>query len=140
VNNDSHRFWGEDKVGMKYKAHKDIAMFEKRSHPMLSRGAFALRVFQLFLLTIVFGLISLAAGMLGFHVFEGMDWLESFLNAAMLLGGMGQVDPLHSDMGKFFAGCYALYCGVFVVVCSGLLLAPVFHRVLHHFHVEDDDK
>ncbi len=114
-------------------------MFEKLSSPLISRCAFFLRMLRLLSVTILIGLFSLAIGMEGFHVFEGMDWLEAFLNASMLLGGMGQVDTLHTNMGKFFAGCYALYCGVFVVVCSGLLLAPVFHRVLHHFHFGEDD-
>lgn len=114
-------------------------MFESVSSPVISRSAFAWRVIKLFLLTVALGVLSLVLGMVGFHVFEGFSWLDAFLNAAMLLGGMGQVSPLVTDMGKFFAGCYALYCGVFVVVCSGLLLAPIFHRVLHNFHFDEAD-
>jgi hypothetical protein len=74
--------------------------------------------------------------MAGYHYLEGMAWVEAFLNAAMLLGGMGPVDPLHTEAGKIFAGVYAIYCGMLLVVCGGMLLVPVFHRVLHRFHGE----
>jgi hypothetical protein len=65
-----------------------------------------------------------------------MDWLDALLNASMILGGMGPVDTLHTDGGKWFASFYALYSGLFFIICGGLLLAPVFHRILHHFHAE----
>ncbi|NWG53056.1 MAG: hypothetical protein HXY28_05000 [Hydrogenophilaceae bacterium] len=79
---------------------------------------------------------ALAIGMIGYHATERMDWLDSFLNAAMLLGGMGPVDPLHTTAGKIFAGAYALFCGLLIVLVSGIVLAPVFHRVLHALKVE----
>ncbi len=74
--------------------------------------------------------LSLAAGMLGYAYFESLNWVDAFLNASMILGGMGQVDPLHTTGGKIFAGVYALYSGVFLIVCGGFLLVPVFRDVL----------
>lgn len=84
-------------------------------------------------------MFSLGLGIVGYMYTEGMSWLDAFLNAAMLLGGMGPVDSPKSDSGKFFAGCYALYAGLLFVVCAGLVLTPVLHRVLHYFHVTEQD-
>jgi len=112
-------------------------MFEHRSKRPLSRAAFARRMLWWLLVTILFITASLLIGTIGYHTTEGMGWVDALLNAAMILGGMGPVDPLHTVGGKIFASFYALYCGLFLVVCGGLLLVPVFHRVLHHFHAEE---
>ena len=80
---------------------------------------------------------SLAFGMVGYHDLEGLPWVDAFLNASMLLGGMGPVDMPHTEAGKLFAGLYALYSGMLFLVLAALILAPVFHRVLHRFHLED---
>jgi hypothetical protein len=77
---------------------------------------------------------SLFAGMAGYAYFEKLSWLDAFLNAAMLLGGMGPVESPATPGGKLFAGAYALYAGLFLLVIAGVLLAPVAHRVLHQFH------
>jgi len=82
-------------------------------------------------------LLSLGIGVLGYHGFEGLSWLDALLNASMILGGMGPVDPVRSDGGKLFASCYALYSGLIVLVIAGVLGAPVIHRFLHHFHLEE---
>jgi hypothetical protein len=109
-------------------------MFERKHTPMLSVAAFRLRmVRQLGLVLLAIGL-SLVVGIVGYHETESLSWLDSLLNASMILGGMGQVDPLHSVAGKVFVSFYALYSGFFLIVCGGLLLAPVFHRILHYFH------
>lgn len=79
---------------------------------------------------------SLLLGMLGYHAFENLSWLDAFVNAAMLLGGMGPVDTLHTTAGKIFAGIYALYCGFTVLAVAGIVFAPVIHRALHRFHLE----
>ena len=79
---------------------------------------------------------SLVIGMLGYHFLEGIPWVDSLLNAAMILGGMGPVNTLHTTAGKLFASFYALYSGVVFVVVAGILFAPVVHRFLHHFHLE----
>ena len=81
---------------------------------------------------------SLAIGMLGYARFERLSWLDAFLNAAMLLGGMGPVDPPRTDGGKLFAGLYALYSGLVLLVLAGIVLAPVVHRILHRFHWTDE--
>jgi hypothetical protein len=78
--------------------------------------------------------VSLLIGMAGYHGLEGLPWIDAFLNASMLLGGMGPVNPLTSYGGKLFAGLFALYCGLVVILVAGLLLAPVAHRLLHKFH------
>ncbi|MEX2112538.1 MAG: hypothetical protein WD845_05095 [Pirellulales bacterium] len=80
--------------------------------------------------------VSLAAGVAGYHFLEGMSWMDAFVNASMILSGMGPVTELHTEMGKLFAGCYALYSGLAVILATGLILAPVIHFVLHRFHLE----
>ena len=81
---------------------------------------------------------SLGIGMAGYAHFERLSWLDAFVNAAMLLGGMGPVDNPQTPAGKLFAGCYALYCGLVVIVSVGILFAPVVHRALHLFHWRKD--
>jgi hypothetical protein len=83
--------------------------------------------------------VSLFIGMLGYHSLERLGWIDAFLNAAMLLGGMGPVNSPVTDAGKLFAGLYALYCGLAVILAAGIILAPVAHRILHRFHVDTQD-
>lgn len=92
-----------------------------------------------------FALLPLAVGTLGlgmaiYHWVEGLAWPDSFLNAAMLLGGMGPVDPLHTTAGKWLAGLYALFAGVVFLVLAGVMLAPVFHHVLQRYHLDSAEK
>jgi len=82
--------------------------------------------------------VSLLIGMAGYHWLAPMGWIDAFLNAAMLLGGMGPVDVLTNDAAKMFAGAYALYCGVVFIATAGLVLAPVGSHVLHRFHLDND--
>ena len=82
--------------------------------------------------------VSLLIGMCGYHWLAPMDWTNAFVNAAMLLGGMGPVDPLTNDNAKLFAGAYALYCGVVFIATAGLLLAPVGSHILHRFHLDQE--
>lgn len=84
--------------------------------------------------------VSLGIGMFGYHAFEGLNWLDAFLNASMLLGGMGPVNTPVTFGGKLFAGLYALYCGLVVVLVAGIILAPVAHRILHRFHMESREQ
>ena len=84
-----------------------------------------------------FVVVSIFMGMLGYHEFAGLDWVDAFLNAAMILSGMGPVGTLQTDAGKFFAGCYALYSGLALVTSVAIIFAPIIHRFLHKFHLED---
>jgi hypothetical protein len=83
-------------------------------------------------------LISLLLGIAGYEHFEQLPWRDAFLNAAMLLGGMGPVDSPKTDAGKLFAGLYALFAGLVFLIGAGLIVAPLFHRLLHKFHWEQD--
>jgi len=80
---------------------------------------------------------SLTVGVLGYHFIARLPWIDAFLNAAMILSGMGPVADLPSAGAKFFAGCYAIYCGVALIGTTGVILGPVIHRALHKFHMED---
>src|SRR5262249_52231501 len=83
---------------------------------------------------------SLVIGIAGYHGFEGLSYLDAFLNAAMLLGGLGPVDLPKTEAGKLFAGLYALYSGLLFLVITAILLGPVFHHALRRFHFEDFDE
>ncbi len=112
-------------------------MFEKHSAKLLPRPKFAARVFRHFVVSVGMVLFSLLLGIAGYHYFEGLDAVDAFLDAAMLLGGMGPVHTPTTLGGKLFAGCYALYAGLVFLVAAGVVFAPVFHRLLHRFHLED---
>jgi hypothetical protein len=111
-------------------------MYEHKTKPVLSPRAFTGRMMQHLGVAILFTTISLGVGIIGFRLFEGYAWLDCILNAAMLLGGMGQISPILTTGGKLFAAAYAIYSGLWVIACTGLILAPVIHRVLHHFHAD----
>ncbi len=82
--------------------------------------------------------VSWMIGILGYRLLEGLPWIDSTLNAAMILGGMGPVDQLHTNAGKIFASFYALFSGIIFLVSVGVLLAPIIHRLLHQFHLQTD--
>ena len=115
-------------------------MYEHRNEPLLPRGAFLRRLATHGGIAFIMIASSLGLGMLGYHFFEGLSWLDALVNASMLLGGMGPVNALHTDAGKLFASFYALYAGLIFLVIAGVLLAPVLHRILHHFHLEETDE
>jgi hypothetical protein len=113
--------------------------FEHFSHPLLPRAAFLRRLSMSALAGLVLILISLAVGMVGYHGIEHLSWMDSFLNASMLLGGMGPIWSPRTDAGKLFAGVYALYAGLAVLAIVGITFAPVVHRLLHRFHADVAD-
>ena len=119
-------------------------MYEPRHKPPLSRARFLRRLLSHFLVGLGVIGASLLLGMAGYVAFEQLSWLDAFLNAAMLLGGMGPVDMPQTEAGKLFAGLYALYSGLVLIVVAALLITPVIHRLLHRLHWEDashdDDK
>lgn len=85
-------------------------------------------------------LVSLGVGMLGYHYLENLSWVDSLLNASMILGGMGPVNPLRTTGGKLFASFYALYSGMVFLVVAGFVFGPFMHRILHRFHLEMDEE
>jgi hypothetical protein len=115
-------------------------LFEYRNQPLLPRPKFAKRLLKSTLLGLALIFISLIIGIIGYRVTEGMSWIDAFLNAAMLMGGMGPVDILQTDAGKLFAGIYALYSGLILLVTVGIIAAPIYHRFLHHFNLELDEE
>ena len=110
--------------------------FERRGDPLASRRKFARRMLRVIGLWMVLTLAGLAIGMAGYAYFERMSVADAYVNAAMILSGMGPVGELKTTGGKVFAGCYAILSGLIIVIATGFVLAPIFHRVLHRFHVE----
>lgn len=115
-------------------------MFEHRHEPLISRAAFLRRFALHFGVTSLVILGSLGIGVVGYHWFAGLSWIDSLVNASMLLGGMGPVGAVENTAGKLFASGYALFCGLVFIIASGVLLAPVFHRFMHRFHLDFDDE
>ena len=113
--------------------------FEHREEKPISTRHFVLRLLHCSLIAGVIVCSALTVGIVGYHWIGKLDWIDSFLNASMILGGMGPVDPMPSDAGKIFSGCYALFSGLVFIALAGFLVAPVAHRVLHRFHYEEDD-
>lgn len=111
-------------------------MYEPKAHPPIPRERFVRRVQVHVAAAFFLLLLSLAIGMAGYGYFEQLAWRDAFLNAAMILGGMGPVDAPQTNGGKVFAGLYALYAGLVFLVVAALVLAPVVHRVMHKFHWE----
>ena len=115
-------------------------MYEARHAPLASRRRFVRRLVNHSGVAIALIVVSLGVGMVGYRYLQGLEWIDAFLNAAMLLGGMGPIETRLYWGTKLFAGFYALYAGLVVLVAAGILTAPVFHRFLHRFHLEEDAK
>jgi len=114
-------------------------MFEHHTEKLLPRRIFYRRIFRNALLGGGVLVISLGLGMTGYHVLEKQPWIDAFLNAAMILSGMGPVATLQTDAGKLFAGSYALFSGIALIMILGIIFAPIVHRFLHKFHLEDEE-
>jgi hypothetical protein len=114
-------------------------MFEQKTETLLTRTAFFMRLGRSFGITLLIVVFSLGFGSAGYHYYEGIPWVDSLLNASMILTGMGPVDTMHSVGGKLFATFYALYSGIAFLTMMAIMLAPMIHRWLHRFHLEDDD-
>lgn len=111
-------------------------MYEDRHTPPLPPRRFVRRMADHVAVAAALVAVSLIVGMWGYEHYEHLHWRDAFLNTAMLLGGMGPVDPIHTNGGKVFAGIFALYAGVVFLVVAGLFLVPVIHRIAHVFHFE----
>jgi len=115
-------------------------MYEHFRQPLISRAEFFLRFTWHVLIALGIVFVSLAIGIVGYHEFEGLSWIDATVNAAMILGGMGPVNVLNTNAGKLFASFYALFSGIIFLVAIAVLLAPAVHRFLHRFHVEFDSE
>ena len=115
-------------------------MFENKYDPLVTRASFNSRLLRHLFVTFVLIFIALVGGMIGYHFLESQSWLDAYLNASMILGGMGPVAELKTAWGKIFAGTYALFAGFFILSLFGFIASPILHRALHKFHLDDDDK
>ena len=115
-------------------------MFEKKHQRLLSRRSFMHRVgLSVAGSALIIG-VSLGVGVLGYHWLAHLDWVDALLNASMILTGMGPVSPLQDAPAKLFASGYALFSGVIFIASIGVVVAPLAHRLLHHFHLEVADE
>ncbi len=114
-------------------------MFEHKGEEILARAEFLLRLLRSVCFTLLIVAVSLTIGSAGYHHFEGLAWVDALLNAAMILTGMGPVNPMQSVSGKLFATFYALYSGIAFLSVMAILLAPVIHRAMHRFHLDDGE-
>jgi hypothetical protein len=112
-------------------------MYERRDQPLLSLAKFTRRVARHALVALVVIMIALGIGVVGYHALGDLGWIDSLLNASMILGGMGPVDPLKSSAAKIFASFYALFSGLAFIGIASLMIAPFAHRLLHRFHIEE---
>jgi hypothetical protein len=113
-------------------------MYEHHKQPLAKQSVFAKRLALNGVAGFILLAFSLSVGMIGYHFLEGLSWIDSLLNASMILGGMGPVAPLQTVAGKLFASFYALYSGVILLAAVGILAVPIFHRFLHRFHLAED--
>lgn len=114
-------------------------MFEHYKQPVASKRKFGFRLIKTFLLACALITVSVMIGMFGYHYICGFSWIDSFLNASMIAGGMGPVTDLTTYNGKLFAGAYALFSGIVFLSSMTILITPFLHRFIHKFHVEDRD-
>ena len=114
-------------------------MFEKKHEPLLPRAAFVFRLGRSFGVTFLIVAVSLLMGSFGYHHFANLSWIDSLLNAAMILTGMGPVDHMSTTAGKLFSTFYALYSGIAFLTMMAVILAPFIHRLLHRFHLDEGD-
>lgn len=114
-------------------------MFEHKTAPLLPRSAFLWRLWNSIAVTILIVAVSLIFGSVGYHYFGQLPWVDALLNASMILTGMGPVDQMRETPGKLFAAFYALYSGIAFLTMMAVILAPLVHRLLHRFHLDDDD-
>ena len=115
-------------------------MDEHHTKPLLPRKVYYRRIVRHAALGVAVIVVSLGIGMMGYHFFEQLPWVDAFVNASMILSGMGPVATLQTNGGKIFAGCYALFSGLTLIAILGIIFAPVVHRALHKFHLEDEGR
>lgn len=115
-------------------------IYEHKAEPLLPFDRFLQRLAKSFSAIILLVLVSLFVGIIGYRITENMDWIDSLVNASMILSGMGPASEMHTTAGKLFASFYALYSGLFLIGITGAMLLPVLHRMMHKFHLESSKK
>ena len=118
---------------------RNLLAFESKQEPILSQEQFAQRLGYNVAFSGAFIGAALLAGMAGYHFLENMEWIDSFANASMILSGMGPLAQPQTWWGKLFAGSFALYSGLVLIFAASLIFAPIFHRLLHKFHMEEQE-
>lgn len=118
---------------------KSVAMFEKRNQQIISKKLFYSRLAKHLLVAAGLVVVSLSIGTVGYQTLENMGWVDAFYNASMILTGMGPVSPLRHDASKVFASLYAVYGGIVILAITAIVLAPLAHRLLHWFHLKEND-
>ena len=113
--------------------------FERRHERLAPLAIFLKRLAASWLMAAGLVVIALTIGIIGYHSLAGFGWIDSLLEASMLLGGMGPVNPLPNDAAKIFASLYALFAGLLFIVIMGVVLSPLAHRVMHKFHIDEKD-
>lgn len=111
--------------------------YERHDQPLLSRRDFLIRQANHVVAGMMVLAVSLGAGILGYHFIEHLSWLDALLNASMILGGMGPVNPIVTPAGKIFASLYAIFSGMVFLVVAGVMMAPAAHRILHRLHMDE---
>src|SRR3712207_8832426 len=114
-------------------------MFEQKHERLAPPGVFIRRVVACVAVAGLLAGFALLVGVAGYHWLAGLGWVDALLNASMILGGMGPVDALNGTAAKVFASCYALFSGLVFIAIMGITLSPVAHRMLHKFHLDEDD-
>ncbi len=112
--------------------------YESKNQHIAPFPIFALRVLRNLGAGLFVIALALVIGMWGYHHFEDLSWLDAYVNASMILSGMGPLHELKTDGGKLFAGSYALFSGLIFLIFMGIVFTPIFHRFLHQFHFKND--
>ena len=121
------------------RGNEDVWPYEGKGDALLPPAAYRKRVMAHGMLAVAVLALSLGGGIVGFHATERMTWLDAYLQAAMLLGGMGPTSTPVTEIGKLFAGFYAMFAGLVFIVVAGIVLGPPAHRLMHRFHIDDDN-
>ncbi len=114
-------------------------MFENKQQPLIPQPRFVRRLTSAVAISGVIAAAALAIGVLGYHYFGDLQWIDALHNASMILGGMGPVAEMKSDAAKLFSSAYALFCGLVFISVIAVTLVPIMHRILHKFHVDESD-
>ncbi len=110
---------------------------EHKHQPLASRNTYILRLATTLFYAIIILMLFIWFGCLGYHTWGGLNWIDAFYNASMILSGMGPVDILPNDTAKVFASCYAISSGVIFIGLTGMILSPIFHRIMHRLHLQE---